>query len=585
MSPGMRVHAFATLALTAATVLWAQSARAQPKPKTEQPETAETKLGSIKGRVLVDGQAVNNASISASRLNSAAPPRGVPTNDSGDFEIKGLEPGVYRLRPAAPGYVAPPAEVNEETYYRVGDSVMLSMIRGGVITGKILTANDEPLVAVKVRAMMIRDINGKSPAAEGSSVERFTDDRGIYRIFGLLPGTYLVAAGGRGSNGYSMNAYDNDAPTYAPSSTRDTAAEISLSGGEEKAIDIHYRADVGHAVSGNVTVPVNPNSPWITVNMTRLIGGAPDIRFATSQNANIKGFEFHGVGDGEYLIWAQYAPNAETLLSDPKRITVKGADITGIALTTRPLATVTGELRLEESKLEVCKEKRRPAFDETLVAIQRNPKQTTKDQPQVPLYGAAQAVPDRTGNFALRNLEGGQYSFDVRYFGRYWYLRSITQKTSIAVSKDATANEMDATRSWLQLKAGDRLTGLRFTLAEGAASFSGQFEIAKNEQPPARLMLYLVPAEKESGDDVLRFFVARADADLSFLIDHVPPGRYRAITKTAAENESMSSATLRLPDAAATRAKIKREAEAAKIEIELKPCQNLSEYKMPLEPN
>ncbi|HEX7723571.1 MAG TPA: carboxypeptidase-like regulatory domain-containing protein [Pyrinomonadaceae bacterium] len=582
----MRVHAFVTLALIAATAWLAQPARAQPqpKPKPEVPETAAAKPGSIKGRVLVDGQAVNNASVSASRLNSTAPPRGVPTNDSGDFEIKGLDPGVYRLRPAAPGYVAPIADVNEETYYRVGDSVMLSMIRGGVITGKVLTANDEPLVAVKVRAMMIRDINGKPPAAEASSVERFTDDRGTYRIFGLLPGTYLVAAGGRGSNGYSMNAYDNDAPTYAPSSTRDTAAEISLSGGEEKAIDVHYRADVGHVVSGNATVPVNPNTPWITINLTRLVGGAPDIRFSTSQNVGTKGFEFHGVGDGEYLIWAQYTPNDETLLSDPKQITVKGADVTGIELTTRPLATVTGELRLEESKLEVCKEKRRPAFDEMLVAIQRNQKQATKDQPQVPLHGAAQAVPDRTGNFALRNLGGGQYSFDVRYFGRYWYLRSITQKT-IAVSKDATANEMDATRSWLQLKAGDRVTGLRVTLAEGAASFSGQFEIAKDEQPPARLLLYLVPAEKESGDDVLRFFVARADADLSFLIDHVPPGRYWAITKTAAENESIGNATLRLPDAATTRAKIKREAEAAKIEIELKPCQNLSEYKMPLKPN
>jgi len=581
----MRVHAFVPLALIAATVGFAQPARAQPKPKPEVPETAAAKLGSIKGRVLADGQAVNNASISAWRLNSTAPPHGVPTNDSGDFEIKGLEPGVYRLRPAAPGYVNLPAEVNEETFYRVGDSVMLSMIRGGVITGKVLIANDEPLVAVKVRATMIRDINGKPPAAEGSSVERFTDDRGIYRIFGLLPGTYLVAAGGRGSNGYSMNAYDNDAPTYAPSSTRDTAVEISLSGGEEKAIDIHYRADVGHAVSGNVTAPVNPNSPWITINMARLIGGAPDIRFATSQNVGTKGFEFHGVGDGEYLIWAQYAPNAETLLSDPKRITVKGADVTGIELTTRPLATVTGELLLEESKLEVCKEKRRPAFDETLVAIQRNPKQATKDQPQVPLYGAAQAVPDRTGKFALRNLGAGQYSFDVRYFGRYWYLRSITQKISNAVSKDATTNEMDAARSWLQLKAGDRLTGLRVMLAEGAASFSGQFEIAKDEQPPARLMLYLVPAEKEAGEDVLRFFVARADSDLSFLIDHVPPGRYRAITKTMAESESMGNAMLRLPDAAATRAKIKREAEAAKVEIELKPCQNLSDYKMPLKPN
>src|SRR5438874_2094205 len=265
----MRVHPFVKLGLLAAAILLAQAARAQPKPKSEQPETSETRLGSIKGRVLADGQAVNNASISAWHLNSTAPPRGVPTNDSGDFEIKGLEPGVYRLRAVAPGYVIAPTEAIAETYYRVGDSVTLPMIRGAVFTGKVLTANDEPLVAVKVRAMMIRDINGKPPTADGSSVERFTDDRGIYRIFGLQPGTYLVAAGGRGSNSYALNAYDNDAPTYAPSSTRDTAAEISLAGGEEKTIDIHYRGDAGHAVSGNVMAPANPNSPWININMTR----------------------------------------------------------------------------------------------------------------------------------------------------------------------------------------------------------------------------------------------------------------------------------------------------------------------------
>src|SRR5437762_10549835 len=136
MSLSMRVHSFATLALLAATILLAPSTRAQPKPKTELPETSGAKPGSIKGRVLADGQAVNNASISAWRLNSTAPPRGVPTNDSGDFEIKGLEPGVYRLRPVAPGYVIAPTEAIAETYYRVGDSVTLPMIRGAVFTGK-----------------------------------------------------------------------------------------------------------------------------------------------------------------------------------------------------------------------------------------------------------------------------------------------------------------------------------------------------------------------------------------------------------------------------------------------------------------
>jgi hypothetical protein len=38
---------------------------------------------------------------------------------------------------------------------------------------------------------------------------------------------------------------------------------------------------------------------------------------------------------------------------------------------------------------------------------------------------------------------------------------------------------------------------------------------------------------------------------------------------------------LRLPDEAETRATLRREAEEAKIEIELKPCENVVDYQLP----
>src|SRR5205823_2122089 len=139
--------------------------------------------------------------------------------------------------------------------------------------------------------------------------DRFTDDRGVFRIFGLPPGSYLVFAGGRGINGYAVNAFDNDAPTYAPASTRDTATEIQVLSGEEKTVDIHYRGDAGHSVSGNVHAPTTLKSFWISIYLQRLIDGVPDVKFSASQNVAAKGFEFHGMGDGEYLIWAQYSPS------------------------------------------------------------------------------------------------------------------------------------------------------------------------------------------------------------------------------------------------------------------------------------
>jgi hypothetical protein len=363
-----------TLAFVAAMI--AQSAHAQSTPKPS-PETATPKLGSITGRVLADGQAVTNASVTVTRVNATTPSRFVPVNDNGDFEAHRLDAGLYRISVAAPSYFMALASAEPE-HYRVGDSVTVTMLKGGVITGKVLGTGDEPIVAVRVRAIRIRDENGKPVITPESHLERLTDDRGIYRIFGLRPGTYLVAAGGPGSSFSGINGYDHDVPTYAPSSTRDTAAEISLGIAEEKTIDIQYRKESGHVVSGNSSAPAGPNSPWIYINLARLLNGAPDVRMSTSQNAGTKGFEIRGVADGEYLIWSQYSPTGgDTFVSEPRRITVKGADVTGIELTAKILPTIAGDIVIAPKPSEDCKGKRQPSFDETVIAVQRKQKPST----------------------------------------------------------------------------------------------------------------------------------------------------------------------------------------------------------------
>lgn len=557
--------------------LWAHNAYAQPPGKSVS-ETTTTKLGSISGRVLADGQPVMNASVTVTRVNATTASRFVPTNDNGDFEAKGLEAGIYRVRAAAPDYVATLNDSGEETYYRVGDSILLTMTKGGIITGKVTGANDEPVVAVRVRALMIRDSEGKTAIGGDGTNDRLTDDRGIYRIFGLRPGTYVVYAGGRGSSGYGVNAFDNDAPTYAPSSTRDTAAEISLGTAEEKTVDIHYRGEAGHSISGNATASANHNSPWISINLTRVVDGAADVKFSTHQNSTTKGFEFQGIADGEYLIWAQYSrTSGDSVISEPRRLTVKGADVTGIDLITKPLASVAGEFVLERSKFESCKGKP-PAFDETVVAIQRKPKTSEKDLSELPLFSSAQATPDASGHFVVRNLWSGAYDLEVRFFSRYWYLRSIKPPSSSAASRTTETNSGSANR--LSLKAGDSVSGIKITLAEGAASLAGQMQSPKDQTPKTASFVYLVPAEKDAADDALRFFTAEIEADGSFVLDNLPPGRYWSIVKTPTDKDPKSIKTLRIADAVEMRAKLRAEAEAARHELELHDCQKLSDYKL-----
>ena len=545
-----------------------------------QGSASSSKLGSIKGRVLADGHAVTNARVTVSSVNSPRHSRVVPTNDDGDFEVKGLEPGLYNVEVFAPAHVYLPGETDSGVH-RVGDSITVNMIKGGVIAGRVLAANNDPVVAVRVRASMIRDVNSRRPMIVVPDNERLTDDRGNFRIFGLAPGTYVVFAGGRGFSGTGANAYDNDAPTFAPSSTRDTAEEITIASGEERTIEIRYGATTGHAVSGNVNAQTTPNSPWIMIHLDRVVKSRTDFRMSTYQRAGAKGFEFKGVADGDYLVWAAYGSRSiETLVSEPKRITVKGADISGIELVVKPLASVAGAVVLEPSTIEECKNKRRPLFNETLVSLEHPQRaEPAKTQEiETPFYGSSQASPDAAGSFRLRNLAAGQYNFNIRHFARHWYLRSVT----VPVAKESTTT--DLARTLLNVRSGEYVTGIKATLTEGAASISGRVEVSEDRRPPGRIVFYVVPAENEKRDEPLRYFAAPVAEDDSFTIDHVPPGRYWMIAKlVTAENET-NTAALRLPAAAAARVKLRREAEAANSEIELKPCQSVKAYKLPLAP-
>ena len=143
------------------------------------------------------------------------------------------------------------------------------------------------------------------------------------------------------------------------------------------------------------------------------------------------------------------------------------------------------------------------------------------------------------------------------------------------------SEQTDAARNGIGLKFGERISGLTVTLAEGAASLRGAVKLAEGDSIPAKLYLQLVPAEKEDAEDVLRFFATPVNADGTFAINNLPPSRYWALVRVAADNEPQSDLKLRAPEEADARAQIRRAAEIAKTMIEFKPCQNVIDYQLP----
>ena len=557
---------------------------AQTQQPVVEPVKAETPSnGVITGRVVSDsGQPLANAVVQARPTGNPNAGQSAATDREGTFQVTGLEQGVsYYLYASMPAYTTPPREPGPTATpaaYRAGDSVTLTLIKGAAITGTVMTATGEPVVGIRVRVeRVMRAANGRRLPNSWSVGEKQTDDRGIYRVYGVPAGTYVVMAGGA-SQSYSssfIDPYDTDVPTYAPSSTRDTAAEITVRAGEEVAgIDIRYRGEQGRTISGIVS----GGSAGFSVTLTA-VGTLVPWNDSTYPQINDRSFSFVGVADGEYELLAHtYSETRDNGLSEVKRIRVRGADVTGIELTTRLLGSVAGRLTLEDPKIPECTGQSPASFDAMTVGAWHNDTEAAKEVPQS-VWAMGQPVkPDAQGNFVVRNLAPGEYYFVARVPAKTWYVRSIQ-------FAPATAKKpVDATRVWTNVKFGDRLTGLAITLTQGGASFAGQLALAEGEKVPPRTFVYLAPVERERAENSLSYFGTPVTSEGKIAINNIAPGRYWIYAQTISEDAPMPLARIRFPHETETRAQIRREAEAAKTEIEFKPCQSVVDFKLPLNP-
>ena len=113
--------------------------------------------------------------------------------------------------------------------------------------------------------------------------------------------------------GLGLNAYGTDRPTYAPSSTRDTAAEIIVRAGEETTnVDIRYRGEHGHFISGIANGPQAAEPSGFNIILSSTLDGGSQWSNPMYQAPGSRGFVFYGVADGDYDVTAQtYFPSGE----------------------------------------------------------------------------------------------------------------------------------------------------------------------------------------------------------------------------------------------------------------------------------
>ncbi|HXG64212.1 MAG TPA: carboxypeptidase-like regulatory domain-containing protein, partial [Blastocatellia bacterium] len=501
--------------------------------------------GAITGRVVDEGNrplAHIGVSVFQAGLSGTTNRREAGTDEDGRFRVDDLAAAAYSIRPYAPGYVRS-ATSDSRQYYRIGDAATLTMMKGAVITGTVRNAAGEPMVNVPVRCVRVRDAEGRPPRAAFYGRDFFTDDRGVYRAYGLEPGIYVVVAGGSAQFSYTpVNQYAGDAPTYYPSSTRDTAVEVMAQAGQEATgIDITYRGEKGHAVSGSVSGAISSSTnSGVTLNLVHAASGAVEAVTSVYSREDNRGFAFYGVPDGEYILTAwQYfgglAQERDGAASQPRRVVVKGSDVTGLEVALAPLGSISGRLALEmlpEADARAkCKTQAGLALEEVILSARRDGKDEAYESQWLRL-GVATAVDDK-GEFAARNLREGRYWLEADLPNENWYVKSIALPGGAGNLRVA-----EVASKGIALKTGERVTGLTVTIAEGAAGLKGRVvPKSEGEALPARLRVHVVPAERERANEVLRYAQADVQGDGSFSFKNLAPGKYWLLARVATDEE------------------------------------------------
>ena len=554
----------------------------RPAPDT----AASTRTGNITGRMITDdGQPLPYAQVFAiaNSLTSSMRQTTVTTDEQGRFQFTKLPVAAYSINGNVRGYF-PARFIDPESgpanYYHLGDSVTLTMVKGGAITGKVTDANGEPITGLNVRALRVRASDGKQVNASLFTRERETDDRGVYRIYGLAPGSYLLTAQSKqGTGGPTPRA--GQAPTYYPSATRDTAVEAMVqSGAETSGIDIRFRGDRGYAVSGTITGAPggSPGTSLTQVSLTNVVTQASEGYATVISSGDKQAFALYSVPEGEYEITASRSTtiNEDAVIALPRRVSVKGADVTGLELTLVSLGSISGRVALEASSVEPrpgCEIQRPSYLQEVVVKVRRAEKERRDEAEYLP-WVTANATPDSQGAFTLRSLKSALYRVETNLPGEHWYVKSIT-----APHPASSRQTLDLGRGGLTLKLGEKAKDLVVTIAEGAASVRGRVTPAtEGAKLPARLRVHLIPAEREAADDVLRYAQTTMRSDGSFNLLNLVPGKYWLLARALMDDELSDGTERPMVWDNAERAKLRREAETGKIEIELQPCQRVNDY-------
>lgn len=500
---------------------------------------------SVAGRVREGERGVAGISVvvmSAEPAQRFKPVGRARTDAEGRYRITGVQPGRYVVTPMAPAYVLldvtnfPPGK---PLTLSAGDSVEdtdFRILRGGVITGRVTDSDGNPVIAEPVQVTPA-DSTPEQQRSRFFAVDQrdlATDDRGVYRVYGVQPGRYLVSVGGDGRTLRASGAkyYRR---TFHPSAVEESQAkvvEVTL-GGESADVDITLGSpEKTYKVSGrfvyadtNQPVPVSSFGygmfdPATGHPLGEYMGGS----------ANARGeFQATGLAPGRYRLFASPGPRESVdWYSDSTPFEVSDSDVSGLVVKLHRGSTVSGVVTIEG-----LRDSATAARMLTGVRVYGSASQRGGDVNAGP-GGFVRPVPVAPdGSFTVTGVRPGRLRLDV----------STSEVKGLAFSR-LEVNGVEQ-RDGIDIAEGAQVTGVRVVLVQGTATLRGQLSFPGGGAPPQGARMIVIARRVSTSAN--RFTKSsEADARGRFQMEGLPVGEYDVQARSFGGGPAFLSELLRV---------------------------------------
>ncbi|HVE59048.1 MAG TPA: hypothetical protein VNB22_19650 [Pyrinomonadaceae bacterium] len=486
----------------------------------------------------------------------------VKTDENGEFVIKNVKAGTYVAYVKSEGilnqdsykfsYRQPTKENKPEDKFEkieisgLGEfQIVVSARRGGAVSGRILYADGEAAVGVKVE--VLRKENGRFSntsatfGGESGIGSAKTDDRGSYRIAGLPEGQYIVRVIEPVSHNQSSPQYvytyrenqNSILKTYYPEgdNSKDAKELEILPGQEQTAIDISLPERQLFGISGKI-VKKGSNEPLGNFSVsffkmsdrdelvTEYFSASP----ATSNKAGEWSLKSLPAGKYRISISQGYVYNSN---SDAQKNQAKYPTMSKeIEITDKNLTDLNFEVPVESSisgTVVVEGGKEVPAGVQ-IYAVDEESKQVSTSEYDYSRNQTKNPQPIKEKTFRIGKLSEGKYRL-VSFNNPNYYVKS------------ATLGGKDLLNSPLEIKEGEELKGVQIVLSTNMGTVKGKVAGYDGKE---EAFVVMIGANAVFGQFPTKTFSGRVAPTGDFEIK-AAPGEYTIFVGTA-KNRPQSEA-------------------------------------------